>query len=182
MWVCGVFLGGFFFRTNSQCFFGLVGGSLHDAITEKEEQGEYFRVPELRDLLLQVSMGLKYIHSSGLVHLDIKPSELRVSFVVFHMPLPLNEKFDFLTGTYLNFHPFQVIFSSAVDPARVLVERETVKKRMKAPPLGLYIKLVSSYLSMFSTLECTSFQHIQVFSDPEGLSNMDGSLNCPTIE
>ncbi|XP_051727050.1 wee1-like protein kinase 2 isoform X3 [Ctenopharyngodon idella] len=52
------------------------GGSLHDAITEKGEQGEYFRVPELRDLLLQVSMGLKYIHSSGLVHLDIKPSNI----------------------------------------------------------------------------------------------------------
>ncbi|XP_056110617.1 wee1-like protein kinase 2 [Rhinichthys klamathensis goyatoka] len=52
------------------------GGSLHDAITEKEEQVEYFRVPELRDLLLQVSMGVKYIHSSGLVHLDIKPSNI----------------------------------------------------------------------------------------------------------
>lgn len=59
------------------CLF--VGGSLHDAITEKAEQGEFFSVPELRDLLLQVSMGLKYIHSSGLVHLDIKPSELCVS-------------------------------------------------------------------------------------------------------
>ncbi|XP_065139298.1 wee1-like protein kinase 2 [Paramisgurnus dabryanus] len=52
------------------------GGSLHDAITEKGEQDEFFRVPELRDLLLQVSMGLKYIHSSALVHLDIKPSNI----------------------------------------------------------------------------------------------------------
>uniref|UniRef100_A0A671SVS8 Wee1-like protein kinase n=1 Tax=Sinocyclocheilus anshuiensis TaxID=1608454 RepID=A0A671SVS8_9TELE len=52
------------------------GGSLHDAITEKGEQGEFFSVPELRDLLLQVSMGLKYIHSLGLVHLDIKPSNI----------------------------------------------------------------------------------------------------------
>ncbi|XP_052008797.1 wee1-like protein kinase 2 [Xyrauchen texanus] len=52
------------------------GGSLHDAIAEKGEQGEFFSVPELRDLLLQVSMGLKYIHSSGLVHLDIKPSNV----------------------------------------------------------------------------------------------------------
>ncbi|XP_072551163.1 wee1-like protein kinase 2 [Salminus brasiliensis] len=52
------------------------GGSLLDVITEKEEQGEFFREPELRDLLLQVSMGLKYIHTSGLVHLDIKPSNI----------------------------------------------------------------------------------------------------------
>ncbi|XP_066540455.1 wee1-like protein kinase 2 [Hoplias malabaricus] len=54
------------------------GGSLLDVITEKEEQGEFFREPELRDLLLQVSLGLKYIHSSGLVHLDIKPSNIFV--------------------------------------------------------------------------------------------------------
>lgn len=50
------------------------GGSLSDAIVKKEVQGELFTEAELKDLLLQVSMGLKYIHSSGLVHLDIKPS------------------------------------------------------------------------------------------------------------
>lgn len=55
------------------------GGSLHDAIVEKETLVELFPEPELRDLLLQVAMGLKYIHSSGLVHLDIKPSELACS-------------------------------------------------------------------------------------------------------
>ncbi|XP_041967350.1 wee1-like protein kinase 2 [Alosa sapidissima] len=54
------------------------GGSLLDIITEKEQQGEYFKELELKDLLLQVSMGLKYIHSSGLVHLDIKPSNIFV--------------------------------------------------------------------------------------------------------
>ncbi|KAJ0069676.1 hypothetical protein NL108_011963 [Boleophthalmus pectinirostris] len=52
------------------------GGSLNDIIVKKEEQGELFSEAELKDLLLQVSMGLKYIHSSSLVHLDIKPSNI----------------------------------------------------------------------------------------------------------
>uniref|UniRef100_A0A3B3Z8M6 Wee1-like protein kinase n=1 Tax=Periophthalmus magnuspinnatus TaxID=409849 RepID=A0A3B3Z8M6_9GOBI len=49
-------------------------GSLNDVIVKKEMQGELFTEAELKDLLLQVSMGLKYIHSSSLVHLDIKPN------------------------------------------------------------------------------------------------------------
>ncbi|KAM6936835.1 wee1-like protein kinase 2 [Xenentodon cancila] len=52
------------------------GGSLNDAIMKKEAEGELFTEAELKDLLLQVSMGLKYVHSSGLVHLDIKPSNI----------------------------------------------------------------------------------------------------------
>lgn len=51
------------------------GGSVYDAIMKREVQGELFSQAELKDLLLQVSLGLKYIHSSGLVHLDIKPSK-----------------------------------------------------------------------------------------------------------
>lgn len=54
--------------------FLISGGSLSDAIVKKEAQGELFTEAELKDLLLQVAMGLKYIHSSGLVHLDVKPS------------------------------------------------------------------------------------------------------------
>lgn len=50
------------------------GGSLTDVIGKKEIEGKLFSEAELKDLLLQVSMGLKYIHSLGLVHLDIKPS------------------------------------------------------------------------------------------------------------
>lgn len=55
------------------CVF-VAGGSLNNAIVMKEMQGELFSEAEMKDLLLEVSMGLKYIHSLGLVHLDIKPS------------------------------------------------------------------------------------------------------------
>ncbi|NXP45730.1 WEE2 kinase, partial [Heliornis fulica] len=52
------------------------GGSLQDALLENAKLGQYFPEAELKEILLQVSMGLKYIHNSGLVHLDIKPSNI----------------------------------------------------------------------------------------------------------
>uniref|UniRef100_A0A3P9Q9E2 Wee1-like protein kinase n=1 Tax=Poecilia reticulata TaxID=8081 RepID=A0A3P9Q9E2_POERE len=52
------------------------GGSLSDAVVKKSAQGELLTEAELKDLLLQVVMGLKFIHSYGLVHLDIKPSNI----------------------------------------------------------------------------------------------------------
>ena len=63
----------------------LSGGSLYESIMKKEAQGELFSEDELKDLLLQVSLGLKYIHSSGLAHMDIKPSNsgFNGSFPVF---------------------------------------------------------------------------------------------------
>lgn len=59
------------------------GGSLSDVIVKKEMQGKLFSEAELKDLLLQVSMGLKYIHGLGLVHLDIKPSILNFIAIYF---------------------------------------------------------------------------------------------------
>ncbi|XP_065611402.1 wee1-like protein kinase isoform X1 [Cyrtonyx montezumae] len=52
------------------------GGSLADAISENYRNMRYFTEPELKDLLLQVARGLKYIHSMSLVHMDIKPSNI----------------------------------------------------------------------------------------------------------
>ena len=61
------------------------GGSLSDAIVKRQVQCELFSGAELKDLLLQVSMGLKYIHSLGLVHLDIKPSMSLGAVFTFHI-------------------------------------------------------------------------------------------------
>ncbi|XP_070813578.1 wee1-like protein kinase [Pituophis catenifer annectens] len=55
------------------------GGSLADAISENYRNMRYFGEPELKDLLLQVARGLKYIHSMSLVHMDIKPSNIFIS-------------------------------------------------------------------------------------------------------
>ncbi|NXN39253.1 WEE2 kinase, partial [Rhinoptilus africanus] len=52
------------------------GGSLQDVLLENAKLGQYFPEAELKEILLQVSTGLKYIHNSGLVHLDIKPSNI----------------------------------------------------------------------------------------------------------
>ncbi|KAJ6660038.1 hypothetical protein lerEdw1_018236, partial [Lerista edwardsae] len=52
------------------------GGSLQDVLLENSKTASYFKESELKEILLQVSTGLKYIHISGLVHMDIKPRDL----------------------------------------------------------------------------------------------------------
>ncbi|XP_053576570.1 wee1-like protein kinase [Bombina bombina] len=55
------------------------GGSLADAISENYRNMQCLTELELKDLLLQVARGLKYIHSMSLVHMDIKPSNIFIS-------------------------------------------------------------------------------------------------------
>ncbi|KAJ8929463.1 hypothetical protein NQ314_017843 [Rhamnusium bicolor] len=50
------------------------GGALADKISQ-----EALSAQELRTLLLHVAEGLRYIHSEGLVHLDIKPGNIFIS-------------------------------------------------------------------------------------------------------
>ncbi|PNJ47264.1 WEE1 isoform 6, partial [Pongo abelii] len=50
-----------------------------DAISENYRIMSYFKEAELKDLLLQVGRGLRYIHSMSLVHMDIKPSNIFIS-------------------------------------------------------------------------------------------------------
>ncbi|XP_033104798.1 wee1-like protein kinase 1-A [Anneissia japonica] len=55
------------------------GGSLADEIQARYMRTEDVAEVELKQLLLQVTQGLKYIHSQGLVHLDIKPGNIFIS-------------------------------------------------------------------------------------------------------
>lgn len=51
------------------------GGTLSDVICDNYRRLSYLSELEIKDLLLQVTRGLKYIHSMSLVHMDIKPSK-----------------------------------------------------------------------------------------------------------
>ena len=55
------------------------GGSLADAITNLEKEKRFFSEAELKQLLLHVAEGLRYIHSMQLVHMDIKPGNIFIS-------------------------------------------------------------------------------------------------------
>ncbi|XP_077424332.1 wee1-like protein kinase [Vanacampus margaritifer] len=55
------------------------GGTLSDMMADNAQQHARLSELELKDLLLQVARGLKYIHSMSLVHMDIKPSNIFMS-------------------------------------------------------------------------------------------------------
>ncbi|XP_048191272.1 wee1-like protein kinase 2 [Perognathus longimembris pacificus] len=58
------------------------GGSLQVAISQNTKSSNHFQEPNLKDILHQISLGLKYIHQAGMVHLDIKPSNI---FICYNM-------------------------------------------------------------------------------------------------
>ncbi|KAK2583392.1 hypothetical protein KPH14_009380 [Odynerus spinipes] len=55
------------------------GGSLADAILTLQKEKKHFSEAEMRQLLLHVAEGLRYIHSVQLVHMDIKPGNIFIS-------------------------------------------------------------------------------------------------------
>lgn len=55
------------------------GGSLADAIQIMQKQKQHFTQAEMRQLLLHVAEGLRYIHSMQLVHMDIKPGNIFIT-------------------------------------------------------------------------------------------------------
>ncbi|XP_011866312.1 PREDICTED: wee1-like protein kinase 1-A isoform X2 [Vollenhovia emeryi] len=55
------------------------GGSLADVISSMRVQNEYFNQAEMRQLLMHVAEGLRYIHSMQLVHMDIKPGNIFIT-------------------------------------------------------------------------------------------------------
>ncbi|GFY76629.1 wee1-like protein kinase [Trichonephila inaurata madagascariensis] len=52
------------------------GGSLAQAIENKAQQKKRFSETEVKHILLQIALGLRYIHSLNLAHMDIKPGDL----------------------------------------------------------------------------------------------------------
>ncbi|XP_046714156.1 wee1-like protein kinase 1-A isoform X2 [Silurus meridionalis] len=55
------------------------GGTLEQLITENRRTLKFFSEAQLKNLLLHVSRGLKYIHSASLTHMNIKPSNIFIS-------------------------------------------------------------------------------------------------------
>lgn len=55
------------------------GGSLADLIERNKELGQTLSETEMRQLLVHLADGLRYIHSVQLVHLDIKPGNIFIS-------------------------------------------------------------------------------------------------------
>lgn len=52
------------------------GGTLEQLIRENRRTLKFLSEAQLKDLLLQVSQGLKFIHSASLAHMAITPSKL----------------------------------------------------------------------------------------------------------
>ena len=59
-------------------FCDLLGGSLENIFEEYRKAGRSFTERELVHILLQVALGLQYIHSERLAHLDIKPANILI--------------------------------------------------------------------------------------------------------
>ncbi|GFQ84435.1 wee1-like protein kinase [Trichonephila clavata] len=55
------------------------GGSLAQAIENKAKQKKCFSETEVKHILLQIALGLRYIHSLNLAHMDIKPANIFIT-------------------------------------------------------------------------------------------------------
>ncbi|XP_036994909.2 wee1-like protein kinase 2 [Artibeus jamaicensis] len=78
------------------------GGSLQAAIAENTKSGHHFEESKLKDILLQTSLGLKYIHSSGMVHMDIKPSNIFICHQMQSDSLTVQEETENDTDWFLS--------------------------------------------------------------------------------
>lgn len=65
----------------------LGGGSLENAIKYKKSSGTSFEANEVLDVAVSVSEGLRFLHSYGVVHRDVKPQNLIYDMSRKHLKL-----------------------------------------------------------------------------------------------
>jgi wee1-like protein kinase len=70
------------------------GSSLAELLYEYKTQGRQLSEIELKQLLLQMAQGLKYIHSQNLVHMDIKPGNVFIHLNTGLSPVVEEEEED----------------------------------------------------------------------------------------
>ncbi|KAG8196799.1 hypothetical protein JTE90_027517 [Oedothorax gibbosus] len=84
------------------------GGSLAQAIEEKALKRLRFSEADVKQILLHIASGLKYIHSLNLAHMDIKPGNIFITKKPRHFPISPNSSDDgFEDG---DFHDEEVIY------------------------------------------------------------------------
>ncbi|GFX85442.1 wee1-like protein kinase [Trichonephila clavipes] len=67
-------------------------GSLAQAIENKAQQKKRFSETDVKHILLQIALGLRYIHSLNLAHMDIKPANIFITKTKRYGDSPISDQ------------------------------------------------------------------------------------------